>query len=317
MEIEAKIQKNQGLKKFTHFNIGGQAEFFLLVKKKEELPAACAWAKRQDLRTHILGGGSNILAADGRIKGLVLKLDNQDLKLMNHRLRAGAGATLAAASALAYRHSLSGLEWSAGIPRATMGGAIRGNAEAFGVSMGSLVETVEVFNLEKESFENISRTMSAFSYRDSLFKKTPGLIIWEAVLKLFSDDPGKIYSRIEKSLEFRRTHYPNLPSAGSVFENVDPSQVALSNPVFFERELKDRIGREGKLSAGLIIDLAGLKGKSIGGAKVSLEHANHIVNTGKATASDVAMLISYIKQQVRDRFKIQLKEEVQYFGFDS
>lgn len=315
MAIESIIKTEYPLKQYTHFNIGGSAEYFALVKTRGELTDLCGWAKEKGCKIRFLGGGSNVLVADGLIEGLVVKMGNNSLKIMNQRLKAGAGASLAQASSLAYQNSLSGLEWSTGIPRATIGGAVRGNAGAFSESIGALVETVESFNVKTMSFETLSRAMCRFCYRGSLFKEDPDILVWEAVLKLDQKDPADILKKIEQSIQFRSKNYPKLPSAGSVFKNIEPGHIKDNNPELFERELKDRVGREGLVSAGLVIDMLGLKGKSIGGAKISLEHANHIVNTGSATADDVASLISYIKNQVRNKLKIQLREEVVYFGF--
>ena len=314
--VGPKIKENIALKELTTFKIGGPAKFFLEVEAKEELVEAYIWAKEKRLGVFVLGGGSNLLINDTGVNGLVLVFKNDKAEIKGTRLECGAGATLSQATSLAISHNLSGLEWTSGIPRATIGGAVRGNAEAFESPMSRIVETVEIFNIETKKFEIYSNSMCGFTYRNSIFKEKKNLIIWQVTLKLEEKSPKEINLSVEKSLNFRNQRYPKLPSAGSVFENLEPEYVKESNEVLFERELKDRIGREGKVSAGLIIEMAGLKGKTIGGAKVSLEHANHIVNTGKATAEDIIMLISYIKQQVRARFKIQLVEEIQYLGFN-
>ena len=315
MEIESKIKEKVLLKELTTFKIGGEARFFIEIKEKEELVDTYKWAREKKINIHILGGGSNLLISDQGVDGLVIIFKNNKCESKGVRLGCGAGATLSQATSLAISNNLSGLEWTSGIPRATIGGAVRGNAEAFEEPMSKIVETVEVFNIKKKRFEIYSNSMCGFTYRNSIFKKNKNLIIWNVVLKLEKKPQKKIRAKVEKSLNFRNERYPKLPSAGSVFENINPDIVKKSNELLFERELKEKIGREGKISAGLIIEMAGLKGKTMGGAKVSLEHANHIVNTGNATAEDVVMLISYIKQQVRDRFKIQLLEEIQYLGF--
>jgi UDP-N-acetylmuramate dehydrogenase len=232
-------------------------------------------------------------------------------------LECGAGATLSRANSLAISNNLSGLEWTVGIPRATVGGAIRGNAGAFKVEMKDIIETVEVFIRKKSDFEILSNRMCKFVYRSSLFKENTDYIIWSASLKLFETDKKEIEEKIQKTIEFRNEKYPKLPSAGSVFKNVEQEEFKKNNEALFEKDFKDKIGTDSKISAGLIIDMLGLKGKTIGGIKISLEHANHIVNTGKGTAKDVIMLISLIKEKARTVFKIQLQEEISFFGFDS
>lgn len=311
----SKIKTNHILAPYTTFQIGGPAEFFFELKNQEEVPAIFEWAEENKQNITILGGGSNVLINDQGIKGLVVLMKNEKLKVSGKRLEAETGATLHNALSLALTHGLSGLEWSKGIPRATIGGSIRGNAEAFSMSMSDIVETVLVYDKNKKLFENYSNKMCFFSYRQSVFKKNPDLLIWSAVLKMVEKDKKEIEEKAICSLDFRKEKYPKLPSAGSVFENLDPQEVRKCNQKLFEKELKSRIGRQGNISVGLVIDMLGLKGKTIGGAKISLEHANFIVNTGGATADDVAQLISLIKTKARDDFGLVLHEELQYLGF--
>jgi len=316
MDIELKIQKNVPLAPFTTYKIGGSAQFYLEINCKDDLLQALEWAKVNKKKFFILGGGSNVLVNDAGVSGLVLKMNNTTVKVMGERLECGAGASLSRVNSLAMNQNLSGFEWSSGIPRATVGGSVRGNAGAFGVESKDLVETVEIFDLKRGEFGILSNKMCNFSYRSSIFKEKNNFIIWSVTFKLKSDEKKDIDSRLEKTQSFRREKYPQLPSAGSVFENLDAHDLERANPIFFEKELKDKIGREGKISAGLIIDLAGYKGKTVGGIKVSLEHANHIVNTGNGTAKDVRGLINEIKKRIFMRFKIELKEEIKYFGFE-
>jgi len=310
-----KIKKNHPLADLTTFKIGGSAEYFIEINTKEELKNVFVWAKEKNIQVNILGGGSNMLISDQGVKGLVVLIKNEKLSVHGERMTVGAGVSLPKALSLAINYNLSGLEWSNGIPRATIGGLIRGNAEAFGCSMSDIIETVEVFDVKKNSFEFLSRNMCSFGYRKSTFSANKNLIIWETILKMPRKDKKQIEKIVEKNLEFRLDKYPGLPSAGSIFKNLDPKGIKNKNSLFFDREIKNKIGRQGLVGAGLIIDLLGLKGKTIGGAKISLEHANHIVNTGKATADEVAQLISFIKTQARNKFKIDLREEIQYLGF--
>ena len=310
-----KIKKNHPLADLTTFKIGGSAEYFIEISAKDELKEAFDWAKEKNIQISILGGGSNLLISDQGVKGLVVLIKNEKLSVHGERMTVGAGVSLSKVLSLAINYSLSGLEWSNGIPRATIGGSIRGNAEAFSCSMSDIIETVEVFDVKKNNFEILSCNMCFFGYRKSIFSANKNLIIWKAVLKMLPKDKRQITELVEKSLEFRMDKYPNLPSAGSVFKNLDPKEIKKKNSLFFDREIKNKIGRQGLVGAGLIIDLLGLKGKTIGGAKVSLEHANHMVNTGKATADEVVQLISLIKTQARNNFKIDLREEIQYLGF--
>ncbi|MDD5291118.1 MAG: UDP-N-acetylmuramate dehydrogenase [Patescibacteria group bacterium] len=310
-----KIQENIPLAQFTTFRIGGPAKFFIEVKEKDDLSEAIKWAKENKEKFYILGGGSNIIINDKGVDGLVVRMANDNIKIHGERMETQAGAVLARAVRLAMGDNLSGLEWAAGIPRATIGGAVRGNAGAFGSSMNDIVETIEVFNIKKGKFELFSHKDCCFDYRESVFKKDNNYLIWNAVLKLAKGNKKEIESAVNKFLESRQNRQPKLPSAGSVFKNLPIDYLKENNANIADLANQAGVIKDGKVGAGWLIELAGLKGKKIGGAKVSLEHANFIVNTSQATAEDIIMLISYIKQQVRNRFNIQLQEEVQYLGF--
>jgi UDP-N-acetylmuramate dehydrogenase len=314
MSVELKIKQDIPLAPLTTFKIGGSAKFFVEIKNKDELVEAVKWAQENNEKFYVLAGGSNVLINDKGIDGLVIKMANNNIRVRGERLECGAGASLAAAVSLAAPEGLAGLEWAVGIP-GTIGGAVRGNAGAFGSSISDITETVEVFNAKKIQFYQFSRKDCEFNYRESVFKQDNNLLVWQAVFKLRAGRTAKIKKGMEECLKRRGGGHPKLPSAGSIFKNVDYDSLRQANAYLAQRAEEDGVVHNNKVPAGWLIDLLGLKGKTIGGAKVSLEHANFIVNTGKATAEDVIMLISYIKQQVRDRFGVQLYEEVQYLGF--
>lgn len=315
MEVEEKIQKNVILAPLTTFKIGGPAKFFVEVKEKEDLFEATKWADENKEQIFILGGGSKVLINDKGVNGLVIKMSNDNVAIHGDRIECGAGAALAQVVGLTIGANLSGLEWGIGIPKATSGGFIRGNAGAFGSSIAEIVETVEVFNIKKQKFELFSNRDCRFGYRTSIFKEDNNFLIWSALLKLAPGDSRQIEKNINQYLKFRQGRQPKLPSAGSVFKNLSFDYLKNFNSEMADLAMKSGAVAEGKIGAGWVIELAGLPGKKIGGAKVSLEHSNFIINTGRATAEDVVVLISYIKQQIRNRFGIQLQEEIQYFGF--
>lgn len=313
--IESKIQKKYSLKQLTTWKIGGEAELFLEVNEKEELLEAVDWANENNKDIIILGGGSNVLINDQGVKGLVIKITNMEISSQSERMRCGAGANLTRASRVAISNNLSGLEWAIGIPGATIGGSIRGNAGAFGSSMGDLVETVEVFNTKNNKFELFSRKDCLFSYRTSVFKADQSFIIWQVVLRLRKEKKDVIDKLAEKSLDSRAKSHPKLFSAGCVFKNLDLNYIEECNAALAEHIRKEGINKDGVVGTGWLIDFLGLKGKTIGGAKISLEHANFIVNTGKATSEDVEKLINTVKKQAKERYGIDLVEEVQYLGY--
>ncbi len=309
-----KIQQNVVLAPFTTFKVGGSAEFFVNVKDKDDLTDALAWREANDLPITFFSGGSNILINDRGIKGLVVRLSNNQIEVKSERLVCGAGANLIQAANFASAAGLSGLEWAIGIP-GSVGGAVKGNSGAHGGSIADNIELVECLNIKNRQSVILSRRDCSFGYKNSLFVNSPHLLIWQATFKLVHGDQARIKQLVDKNIQSRLATQPKLPSAGCVFKNLTIKRLNDFNQELALEAEESGLVRQGMVGAGWLIDLLGLKGKSIGGAKISLEHANFIVNTGKATAEDIVMLISFIKQQVRSKLKVQLEEEIQYLGF--
>lgn len=284
------IQKNVPLKNYTTFRIGGPARYFCVVVNREELIEAVIFAKKEKLPFFILGGGSNLLVSDKGYKGLVIKIQNINCEIKNTKVTAGAGVSLSKLLNVTANLGLSGLEWSAGIPSATIGGAIRGNAGAFGSGIKDIVYKVEVFDVSDSGFKIYGLRDCGFGYRESIFKKSHNLIIWSCELKFKRKDKEKMKENIKEILGYREERHPKFPSAGSIFKN-----------------LKDVRARD-------LIEKAGLKGKKIGKAKISEQHANFIINTGNATAKDVLVLVNLAKKEVKNKFGIKIEEEIQLLG---
>lgn len=314
--IEEKIQKGVDLSSLTTFKIGGLAKYFIEIDHTDELLEAVRWAKDAKERIYVLGGGSNLLVNDQGVNGLVIILKNKEVKVMGERLNCAGGASLAYAISISRQENLGGLEWGFGIPMATIGGSVRGNAGAFGEDMSSSVETVEAFNIEKEHFQFFSNKDCRFNYRSSIFKTNPIFVIWGVTLKLKKVSSIEINKKIENNFEHRNNSLPRLPSAGSVFKNILLEDIKRTNEQLAVHLLENGKVKGGKVGAGALIDMLGFKGRVIGGAKVSLEHANFIVNTGRATARDVLDLIECMHKEVKERFNVELEPEVQLIGFE-
>jgi UDP-N-acetylmuramate dehydrogenase len=315
------IQKNIPMAPFTTFRIGGPAKFFVEVSSTEELAEAIEYAQDNKLEFFVSGGGSNVLVSDDGFDGLVIRIKNNLLVVHKDSIGCGSGLALAEVVRESADRGLAGLEWATGIPGA-IGGAIRGNAGAFGSEMAAIVDTVNAIDVadlyEEENnkravkIKTFKREECLFNYRDSIFKNNRDLIIISAVLQLVAESGEAVREKMQETLEQRLSKQPKESSAGSFFKN----------PMVSKQELIDEFKQEtgascndGRVAAGWIIARADLLGKKMGGAMVSKKHANFIVNTGDATAEDVIMLVSYVKQQVRDKFGIELQEEVQYVGF--
>ncbi len=322
------IKENVSLANYSTFRLGGPAKFFVEVKSEEELLEALKYVKNNNLKFFILGGGSNILVSDKGFDGLVIKISISHFSIINSSIEASAGVPLARVVNEATKNELTGMEWAAGIP-GTVGGAVRGNAGAFGGCMGDVIKSVKILDTSvlmlpsknpgenKEQnicpgFKVINKEDCLFNYRQSVFKQNLNLIILSAFVELKLGDINKIQNRVKEIITKRIANHPQGGSAGSYF----------INPVVKDEKMRaefkkdtGKVPKDERLPAGWFIDQLNLRGKKIGRAMIAREHANWIVNTGGATAEDVIMLASIIKQQVRDRFGIELQEEVQYLGF--
>lgn len=313
MSIESRIQNDVSLAPLTTFKIGGPAKFFVEAETPEELVAAIAWAREKGEKYFILGGGSNLLVSDKGFDGLIIKNNCREIRAEANRIYANTGAPLSQLVQIAAENNLAGLEWATGIP-GTVGGAVRGNAGAFGSSMQSIVESAQAFDPEKHETLNLNFDQCKFAYRHSIFKEN-GLIVLSATIKLAAAKPEAISEASAKYVKYRADGQPKEPSAGSIFKNVLTTDLKMANPEAAAEAEKEGIVRGGKISAGWLISRLGFKGKTIGGAQVSLEHANFIVNKGGATAGDVLMLMSLIKQKVRVEYGVQLQTEIQYLDY--
>lgn len=311
------IKKNIPLKNYTTFRIGGPAKFFVEVETEDELIEALQYAKENNLEFFILGGGSNLLVSNKGYDGIVIKFQISSaaadkFQIPENIIEAEAGASLAKIVQESAKYNLTGLEWAAGIP-GTIGGAVRGNAGAFGSCMKDAIQSVKAIDTKDLGIKIYDLKKCEFEYRSSVFKENKNLIILSAVLKLEKGNKEEIQNKIKEIIEKRSLKHLKEKSAGSFFKNPIVENKKLVEEFKRDQSIKCK---DNKISAGWLIDQVGLRGKKIGGAKVSEKHANFIVNTGEATAEDVIILASFIKQQIRDKFGIELKEEVQYIGFN-
>jgi len=290
-EILPELEENVLLKDYTTFKIGGKAKYFYIAESTEDLVKAVLTSKKCSLPFFVLGGGSNILVADKGFNGLVIRILNTKYLILNTKISAEAAVPLSLLAKKSAEGNLTGLEWGIGIP-GTVGGAIRGNAGAFGGSMADIIKQVEVYDIDDEKRRILQKQDCEFVYRGSIFKKNPNLIILSTELELQKGEKDKIEEKMKEYLNYRKERQPlSFPSAGSIFKN--PSDI----------------------SAGQLVDQCGLKGKRIGNVQISEKHANFIVNLEDGKAEDVLKLINIMKKQVKDKFNIQLEEEIQYVGF--
>lgn len=284
-DLSKKIKTKIKLASLTSFKIGGPAKFFFEPADIKSLQRGLALAWHNGIKVFILGSGSNVLASDAGVDGLVIRLTAKVFRATHAQgtcIIAGSGLKLSQLILFAQKKGLTGLEFLAGIP-GTLGGALAGNAGAWGRGIGELVKQVNVLD-----YRGILRTINykelKFAYRESNLDK---YIIISATLRLRGADKSLIAQKIKNYLLKRRKNQgDHLPNAGCIFKNPKRS------------------------FAGALIDKCGLKGKTKGGASVSRVHANFILNSQQARSADVLSLMDLIEKKVKSKFKIKLKPEI-------
>ena len=284
--MDGGVRVRESMKAHTTFRIGGPADIFVMPASMEDVKQSIDYARANNIFYYVMGNGSNLLAADSGIRGIVIRIGKEmsDVEFDGESVKAQAGASLSRLSRLAAECGLSGLEYGAGIPGA-VGGAVVMNAGSGGQDTSQIFVSAKILNGEGKVAE-VGSGDSGFAYRSSRFKHS-GEIVLEASLRLRRGEPAAIKEKMRELLRKRRETMPlNFPSAGSIFKNP-----------------------EGDF-AGRLIEQAGCKGMRIGDAQVSDLHANWIVNLGQAKASDVLELISNVQDAAQGKFGVQLGLEL-------
>lgn len=317
-QFDAALKKNEPLAPHVRFNIGGPAAYFYVAKTNEELVSSLRAAEASGMAYFILGSGSNILVSDQGFNGLVIKAENRTFEIKSETVYAESGAIVTEVLEATLQAGLIGWAWAAGLP-GTIGGAVRGNAGAYGEAMSNVVTAATVYHHGET--KTLTPSELAFSYRHSALKDDPTMVGLSVTMQLRRGDATKERARVDVYNQRRADTQPlELPNAGCVFKNVDLSAVEIDKEKIkrgldiSEGEFQEATKFK-KLPVSFIIDNLGLKGKRIGGAQVSEKHGAFIVNAYDASAEDVIMLMSDIKMRVRNQLGIQLQEEIQYVGF--
>lgn len=306
-----KIQSGIILNKLTNFQIGGVAEYFCQPIKNEEVVEALEFANKKSLSYFILGSGTNILVSDRGFDGLVIKMSNQKSEIEGTRIIAEAGVLVSDLINAAIRNGLTGLEWAGGLP-GTIGGAVRGNAGCFGSEIKDRVVKITSVNKNGKIIERDNKACQ-FNYRDSVFKHSEEIIL-SVELGLEEGNSADIIKARDAKINYRKTRHPiDFPNIGSIFKNCPLGLVSKDIQEKFSEKIKQ--DPFPIIPTAVLLDAAGLKGKEIGGAKVSEKHPNFIINFNNAKAKDVLILISLIKDRIKNQFNILLEEEVQLVGF--
>ncbi|MGH2379416.1 MAG: UDP-N-acetylmuramate dehydrogenase [Candidatus Limnocylindria bacterium] len=272
----------------TSLRIGGPADFFLRVASEEDLRGAVAVAREHELPVFMLGGGTNLLVSDRGIRGVVLDNAWSEAAAEGAIVTAASGTPLAHVAAVAARSGIVGLEWMATVP-GTVGGAVHGNAGAFGSETADVLVEAELMDLGGGTWTAAPADLG-FAYRTTALQGTPTIVL-RARFRGSPGDRATAVSRIKEIANERAAKQPLAqPNTGSIFRN-PPGDFA-----------------------GRLVEAAGLKGRRLRGAMVSQKHANFIVNTGEATAADVRELMRLCQAEVKQRFGVDLVPEVEMVG---
>lgn len=279
---------------YTTFKVGGNVLALCDIRELDKLAEVVRYLNKNSIPYFIMGNGSNVIVSDSGFNGVVIRLKGEFEKIYNTPddskilLKVGAGVSISYFLRYCVKKGFTGTEFLAGIP-GTIGGATAMNAGAFGKEIGEKIEKIMMLT-PSGNITSKERSELKFSYRR--MHMDAGSVITYVWLRLNPSDTNMVKQKISHYLDIRSSSQPlNYPSAGCIFKNPDRNY------------------------AGKLIDEAGLKGKSIGGAMISQKHANFIINTGNATTKDIIALITTIKDRIKEEKGIELEPEINFIGF--
>ncbi len=299
-----RVHEGAPLAPMTTFKVGGPADVLVETRSADEIVDTIRLAHANRVPVTVLGGGSNVLISDRGLRGLVIRPRGGEVVAMGDGLvRADAALTINALVRWTINHGWGGIEAWAGTP-GTVGGAVFGNAHWKGTNISAIIASARLVRPDGTLLQVPVERME-FEYDHSRLKRTGEAVLWVAFNLEPHHDAAGLRSVARESLAYRKRTQPlESPSAGCIFMNPDA--------------VRDKVPDDIPASAGALIDRAGLKGATIGGARVSSTHANFIVNDGTATAADIHALVARCRDGVRERFGVTLHEEIVYLGeFDS
>jgi UDP-N-acetylenolpyruvoylglucosamine reductase len=287
------VERDYALSRLTTVRAGGSADHFARPESDERVVELLAWAEGENLPVGVVGSGSNLLVSDDGFRGLVLKLAGELTRIERSgtRLETGGGARLPSAAARAAGWGLAGLEFGVNIP-GTVGGAVRMNANAYGGELGRVLDEVTVATADGSETRHPDQL--GFRYRGSDLGERE--VVTAATFALSEADPAQVKGTMGEMRRRRKEAQPSgIKTFGSTFMNPEDARA------------------EGR-SAGQLLDAAGARGLSVGGARLSPKHANFVENTGRATTADILGVMAAARRKVYERFGVVLEPEVQILG---
>lgn len=295
----AHLRSGVALRDFTTFKVGGPARWFLETRSSQDLVLALRLSHESGVPVVLLGGGSNALVSDRGVDALVIRPRGGVVEQVDaHHVRADAAVTINGLVRWTITHALAGVEAWAGTP-GTVGGAVFGNAHYGGRLISELIARVHLTD-RAGIVSEVATADLGFGYDKSRLQTT-GEVLLSADFIVEPGEPAALREVARRSLDYRKRTQPlHMPSAGCVFQNPMPGTDVVPDGIPW--------------SAGALVDRVGLKGAVEGGARVSPTHGNFIVNEGHATARDIRRLIERCRQAVRNRYGVELREEIVYLG---
>jgi UDP-N-acetylmuramate dehydrogenase len=303
------VRLNVPLAQYTRFGLGGPADILIETREAESFLRAVEILRQAEVPFVVLGGGTNVIVADEGFRGAVIRYTADRILAAGNRVVADAGAALETLVEFTISRGLKGLETLTRIP-GSVGAAIYGNAGAYGHSISERVLKVRFF--DGAGIRVFDRDQCQFEYRGSIFKRHKDWVIFSAELMLEPGDPEQLRRTADEIARIRDAKFPpTMKCAGSIFKNVHLAEL----PPELAAKVPPEVVREGKVPAAWFLEQVGAKSMSRGDIHVADYHANLVYNGGSGTARDLCALIADLKQRVKERFGLELEEEVQYVGF--
>jgi UDP-N-acetylmuramate dehydrogenase len=302
------IQENIALKDISTFKIGGKAQYLVYAENQQDIIDSLRFAQEKDLPIGLIGSGCNLLIQDDDIEGLILKMNTKSIEIKDNQLFAEAGVSLAMLANFGHKANLVGLEWAPSVP-SSVGGAIRGNAGAFGGETKDKLKQIRVYR--DGAIEDIDSSGLDFHYRYSSFKEEDNTdIILGGLFELEKGDIEASRMQIRDNIIKKSQNQPvGVACSGCIFKNYE----GFINENLYSQypDLKVFVAK-GIIPSGYLIQEAGLKGFTKGGIQISEKHGNYMINTGTGTYEDVIKLIDIVKKRIFELFSVHIEEEVVY-----
>ena len=303
-----RLETNVPLAAHTRFGIGGPADFFGRTADPQALASAVQACREAGAACYVMGDGSNVVAADAGFRGLVLRFTAAAVKIDGGVVAADAGAKLQSLVDFTIERGFEGLHTLTGIP-GSVGGAIYGNAGAYGNSIDQFIERVDYF--DGAAVRSKDNAACEFAYRESVFKRHKNWVILGGVLRLPAGDRQALRARADEIRQIRDEKFPpSMLCAGSIFKNLHIRDL----PAAAAAEVPRQAVRAGKVASAYFLEKVGAKGMRNGGIAIASYHANLLYNRGGGTAAEVRALVCELKSRIRKRYGFEVEEEVQYIG---